>query len=55
MPLKRLEAILAEARKERMWGEVVILIKDGHVNLLRVTKQEKVEEQPTSDTKNFRN
>ncbi len=49
--LKRLEAILAEARKERMWGEVVLLIKDGQVNLLRVTKQEKVEESPANDSK----
>ena len=52
--LKRLEAILAEWRKERMWGEIVIMVKDGHVNLLRVTKQEKVEDPPANDNKTYR-
>ncbi len=52
--LKRLEALLDAARKERMWGEIVICVKDGQVNLLRVTKQEKVEESPTSDNKTYR-
>ena len=54
MLLKKLEALLADARKQKMWGEVTIQIKDGHAILIRTTSQEKVEDYPASDAKNFR-
>ena len=51
--LKKLEAMIADARKQRMWGEITIQIKDGYPILIKTTNQEKVEEHPASD-KSFR-
>jgi len=54
MLLKKLEAIFADARKQKMWGELTITFKDGSPVLLRTTSQEKVEDYPASDIKSFR-
>jgi hypothetical protein len=45
--IRKLEAILAEARRKRTWGEVVVVLKDGKPALLHKTYQERIiEEEP---------
>lgn len=51
--MKKLEAIFADARKQKTWGEVTVTLKDGNPVVIRTTTQEKVEDYPASD-KNFR-
>lgn len=50
MLLRKLEQLLADAKHQRMWGEIVIQIKDGYPILLKTTIQEKVEELPVNVT-----
>ena len=52
--LKKLEAIFADARNKKTWGEVTVTLKDGYPVVIRTTSQEKVEDYPASDAKNFR-
>jgi len=52
--LKKLEAIFADARNKKTWGEVTVTLKDGYPVLVRTTTQEKIEDYPASDNKNFR-
>ncbi len=52
--LKKLEAVFADARSKKTWGEVTVTLKDGFPVLIRTTSQEKVEDSPASDAKNFR-
>jgi hypothetical protein len=51
---KKLEALLADARNKKTWGEITVTLKDGLPVLIRTTSQEKAEDYPASDTKNFR-
>jgi hypothetical protein len=44
--MTKLEKVLADARTNRTWGEIVITLKDGKPILLKVTTQEKIEEYP---------
>jgi hypothetical protein len=49
--IKKIEAILAEERRKRTWGEVVVVLKDGKPALLRKTYQERIiEEEPYEPT-----
>jgi len=44
--VKQLEKMFAEARKNRTWGEITIMLKDGKAVLIKQTIQEKVEDNP---------
>ncbi len=49
--LKKLEAVFADGRSKKRWGEVTVTLKDGYPVLIRTTSQEKIEDYPASDTK----
>lgn len=42
--LKKLDAMLDQARLDRTWGEIAIELRDGEPKLLRKTNQEKLTE-----------
>jgi hypothetical protein len=47
--MNKLEKLLADARTNRTWGEIVITLKDGNPILLKYTTQEKAEDYPAND------
>jgi hypothetical protein len=50
--MNRLEKMLADARANRTWGEIVITLKDGKPILLKLTIQEKIEDYPANEQRN---
>lgn len=45
--LKKVEAMLAEAQRERIYGTIELQLREGEVELIRTSKTEKVPvEQP---------
>ena len=52
--LKKLEAMLAQAERERMYGQITLEIKDGKVDLLRKNTTEKIESIEREQTRHGR-
>lgn len=46
--MNKLDKMLADARANRTWGEIVITLKEGVPILLKQTIQVKVEENPAT-------
>jgi hypothetical protein len=40
---EKLAHILETARRERMWGQIILEMRDGKIDLLRKTTTEKIE------------
>ena len=51
--IKKLEAIFADAQKQKTWGEVTITLKEGNPVVIRTTIQEKVEDYPANATNRY--
>lgn len=51
--LKKIEAILADFRRQKVWGELIITFKDGQPILIKTTTQEKAEDVPAFDPKTY--
>jgi hypothetical protein len=47
--LKKLDAIMADAERSRMWGQLEIEIRDGEATLLRKSTTEKLSMENTRD------
>jgi hypothetical protein len=47
--LKKLDAIMADAERNRMWGQLEIEIRDGEATLLRKSTTEKLSMENTRD------
>ncbi|HEV2194047.1 MAG TPA: hypothetical protein VGR55_00555 [Candidatus Acidoferrum sp.] len=47
--MKQIDRMLADARANRSWAEITIIIKDGKPALIRQTIQHKVEDCPANE------
>lgn len=47
--LKKLDTIMADAERSRMWGQLEIEIRDGEATLLRKSTTEKLSMENTRD------
>jgi hypothetical protein len=47
--MNKLEKMLANARTNGTWGEIIITLKNGKPILLKFTTQEKAEDYPAND------
>jgi hypothetical protein len=52
--LKKLEAVMTDAERSHMYGEIQIVVRNGEATVLRTTKSEQLDAEKHSHDSNFR-
>ena len=52
--LKKLDAVMTDAARTGMWGEINIVVRDGKATVLRTTRSEQLDTEKNSCGQSYR-